>query len=108
MATTRPIFLRSAIRLPAKTSTVRCASFHTSRYLAINVGDSLPDVELMEDSPGNKVNLSKEFAKDGGKGIVIGVPAAFSTYSVLKSSIVICDLPWNFKGKMKYFKGLVL
>lgn len=33
-------------------------------------------MELFEDSPGNKVNLSKELAQ--GKGLIIGVPAAFS------------------------------
>ena len=42
----------------------------------VKVGDSIPDVELFEDSPGNKVNLSKELAS--GKGLIIGVPAAFS------------------------------
>jgi len=35
------------------------------------------DVELMESSPGNKVNLSKELAGKP-KGLIIGVPAAFS------------------------------
>lgn len=41
----------------------------------MQVGDALPNVELMENSPGNKVNLSQELK---GKGVVIGVPAAFS------------------------------
>lgn len=36
----------------------------------------VPDVEVFEDSPGNKINLSKELAQ--GKGLIIGVPAAFS------------------------------
>jgi len=42
----------------------------------VKVGDSIPSVELFEGSPGNKVNLAKELAS--GKGLVIGVPAAFS------------------------------
>jgi len=42
----------------------------------VQQGDSIPQVDLFEDSPGNKVNLSKELAS--GKGIIIGVPAAFS------------------------------
>jgi 2-Cys peroxiredoxin 5 len=35
----------------------------------VNVGDKLPDVELVEGSPGNKVNLAKELT---GKGVIIG------------------------------------
>ena len=42
----------------------------------VKVGDRVPDVEgLQEKSPGNAVNLAKELS---GKGIIIGVPAAFS------------------------------
>jgi 2-Cys peroxiredoxin 5 len=33
------------------------------------VGDAIPDVELMEDSPGNKVSLAKELK---GNGLIIG------------------------------------
>jgi peroxiredoxin 5 len=42
----------------------------------VQQGDSIPDIDLFEDSPGNKVNLAKELAS--GKGVIIGVPAAFS------------------------------
>lgn len=35
----------------------------------------MPDVELAENSPGNKLSLAKELK---GKGLIIGVPAAFS------------------------------
>ena len=42
----------------------------------VKVGDSIPDVDLYENSPGTKVNLHKELK---GKGLIIGVPAAFST-----------------------------
>ncbi|EON67945.1 hypothetical protein W97_07442 [Coniosporium apollinis CBS 100218] len=47
---------------------------HTPRAL-VKVGDSIPDVELMENSPGNKVKIANELK---GKGLVIGVPAAYS------------------------------
>ena len=42
----------------------------------VKVGDSIPDIEVFEDSPGNKISLAKELAT--GKGLIIGVPAAFS------------------------------
>lgn len=54
------------------------ARFHTSRPAFVAVGDRLPDLSvLVEDSPGNKVNLAEEFA-GVKRGIVIGIPAAFS------------------------------
>lgn len=52
------------------------ATQNTDHSHQVKVGDSVPDVEVFEDSPGNKVNLSKELAE--GKGLIIGVPAAFS------------------------------
>lgn len=51
--------------------------FHSSAPALVKVGDSIPNVELVEGSPGNKVNISEELK--GGRGIVLGVPAAFST-----------------------------
>lgn len=44
--------------------------------LQVKVGDSIPSIEVFEDSPGTKIDLSKELAS--GKGLIIGVPAAFS------------------------------
>ncbi|KAI9890091.1 MAG: hypothetical protein M1814_004490 [Vezdaea aestivalis] len=42
----------------------------------VKVGDSIPDLEVLtENSPGTKINLAKELT---GKGLIIGVPAAFS------------------------------
>ncbi|KAI9801630.1 MAG: hypothetical protein M1833_002312 [Piccolia ochrophora] len=42
----------------------------------VRVGDPIPDLDiLVENSPGNKVNLAKELT---GKGVIVGVPAAFS------------------------------
>jgi peroxiredoxin 5 len=40
----------------------------------VQVGDSVPNIDLVEGNPGNKVNLSKEL----GSGLIVGVPAAFS------------------------------
>ncbi|KAH8888589.1 AhpC/TSA family protein [Thozetella sp. PMI_491] len=52
-------------------------SFHATRPAFVQVGDELPDLELAEGSPGNKVNLAREASK-ASKAILIGVPAAFS------------------------------
>jgi peroxiredoxin 5 len=41
----------------------------------VKVGDSIPSIELVEGKPDAKVDLSKEL----GSGLIIGVPAAFST-----------------------------
>ncbi|KAF2108683.1 AhpC/TSA family protein [Lophiotrema nucula] len=51
------------------------APFHSTAPALVSVGDKIPDVELHEGSPGNKVNLAKELK---GRGLIIGVPAAFS------------------------------
>lgn len=54
---------------------IRC--FHASRRLLVQAGQEVPSLEvLVEDSPGNKVNLAEEFQK--GDGLIIGVPGAFS------------------------------
>lgn len=50
-------------------------TFHFSVPKLVNVGDKIPDVELVEGSPGNKVSIAQELK---GKGLVIGVPAAYS------------------------------
>jgi len=42
----------------------------------VKQGDSIPNIDLFEDSPGNKFNLAQELSS--GKGVIIGVPAAFS------------------------------
>ncbi|KAL9100032.1 MAG: hypothetical protein Q9163_004549 [Psora crenata] len=41
----------------------------------VKAGDAIPSIELFENTPGTKVDLSKELK---GKGLIIGVPAAFS------------------------------
>lgn len=50
--------------------------FITTNHQQVKQGDSVPNVDLFEDSPGNKVNLADELSS--GKGLIIGVPAAFS------------------------------
>lgn len=50
--------------------------FHANPRLLINVGDAIPDVEVQEGSPGNKLSIAKELKK--GKALIIGVPGAFS------------------------------
>lgn len=63
---------------PAMAMAARSArGFHTTRPASVKVGEAVPDLGvLVENSPGNKVNLASEFSlKDG---IIIGVPAAFS------------------------------
>jgi 2-Cys peroxiredoxin 5 len=44
--------------------------FHASAPAFVKVGDKLPNVELMENSPGNKVNIANELKT--GKGLIIG------------------------------------
>lgn len=67
--------LRPLTNLGARRTVSR--GFHSSRPAFVKVGDEIPSLDvLVEDSPGNKVNLAKEFStKDG---LIIGVPAAFS------------------------------
>jgi len=50
--------------------------FHSTPAVMVKVGDSIPDIPLVEGSPGDKINLAEELAS--GKGLIIGVPAAFS------------------------------
>ncbi|KAI9824187.1 MAG: hypothetical protein M1819_000899 [Sarea resinae] len=62
--------------IPALSTSPR--SFHASAPAFVQKGDKLPNLGavLMEGSPGNKVDLAQELK--AGKGVVIGVPAAFS------------------------------
>ena len=57
-------------------------TFHASAPAFVKVGDAIPNVELVEDSPGNKVSIANELK---GKGVIIGVPAAFSKIPSLRS-----------------------
>ena len=51
-------------------------TFHQTAAEMVKAGDSIPNIDLVEGSPSDKINLSKELAS--GKGVIIGVPAAFS------------------------------
>lgn len=76
MLAARRAALALALARPATRST---SPFHSSAPVLVRVGDALPDVELMEGSPGNKVKIADELRT--GKGVIIGkfaqpVPAA--------------------------------
>lgn len=82
MFTTRRT-LTSALPAAIRSSSRR--TFHASAPAFVKAGDDIPDVELMENSPGNKVSIAKELK---GKGLIIGVPAAFSkTFDISLSSL---------------------
>ena len=86
---------RVACRLPRLTVRRHTPfQFHTARPARVAVGSPLPDVDLVEDSPGNKVNL---FHQVKGRGLIIGVPAAFSTSALfpigLPSPLRIPSIP---------------
>ena len=63
------LIMFAARRLPLVPSYATRRLFHASAPAFVRVGDKLPDVDLVEDSPGNKVNLAKELT---GKGLIIG------------------------------------
>lgn len=65
--------------LAATTATAAPARhFHATPRAFVKVGEPIPDLEvLQENSPGNMVNLAKEL-QAAGKGVIVGVPAAFS------------------------------
>ncbi|KAM4617134.1 peroxiredoxin-5, mitochondrial [Discoglossus pictus] len=46
------------------------------RAMSIKVGDALPDVQVYEGGPGNKTSVRDVFS--GKKGILFGVPGAFT------------------------------
>lgn len=64
------------------------ALFHSTAPAFVQKGDSIPDLDvLVENSPGNKVNLAKELK---GKGVIVGVPAAFSAFFPLAMRSKYC------------------
>ncbi|KAI0189120.1 Redoxin [Xylaria flabelliformis] len=54
------------------------SGFHSTPRAFVQVGDAVPDVELHEESPANKVSLAKEYGSGIANGVIVGVPAAFS------------------------------
>ncbi|KAH8167149.1 hypothetical protein CIB48_g1080 [Xylaria polymorpha] len=71
---------RALRRVPTAVSRPMAASrsFHSTPRVFVKVGDAIPDIELHEGSPANKVSLAKEYGSGIDKGVIIGVPAAFS------------------------------
>jgi 2-Cys peroxiredoxin 5 len=79
---------------------VAARQFHSTPRAFVKVGDALPDVDLHEDSPANKVNLVKEYGTGIANGVVIGVPAAFSgSCSQVSIPKPFCPTPlWRVPG----------
>jgi peroxiredoxin len=62
---------------PSSSISVAARSFHSTPRASVRVGQEIPNTDvLLEDSPGNKVNLAEEFKTSNG--YIVGVPAAFS------------------------------
>ncbi|KAF2457668.1 Redoxin [Lineolata rhizophorae] len=72
----RPAVAASSARPAAAAAAATARGFHRSPRPLVQVGDALPDVQLMEGSPGNRVSLAEELGR--GRGVVVGVPAAYS------------------------------
>lgn len=61
----------------ARPAAMAARGFHSTPRASVRVGQDIPSLDvLLEDSPGNKVNLAEEF--ESANGYIIGVPAAFS------------------------------
>jgi hypothetical protein len=72
-------FLRHAVVTGRSATTSSGRLFHSTARACVRVGDELPSIKLVENSPGNLVDVREEIAKKGmGKGLIVGVPAAFS------------------------------
>lgn len=81
MFAARRLVLPSSHNLLNKKNPISIRQFHSSIANMVKAGDSIPSVELVEGAPDKKVNLAKELAT--GKGVIVGVPAAFSEYIVV-------------------------
>jgi len=46
----------------------------------VKVGDSIPSIQLVEKNPHDEVNIATEIGS--GNAVIIGVPAAFSEFSI--------------------------
>jgi len=64
--------------------------FQSTARASVQVGDAIPNIDLVETSPGNKVNIAKELQ---GKGVIVGVPAAFSTLPNIPITVVRHHVP---------------
>lgn len=69
---------RVAVAATAAHPLPRVSQFHSTARAFVKAGDPLPDTDaLMENTPGQRVNLAEE-AKKYNNMLLIGVPAAFS------------------------------
>jgi 2-Cys peroxiredoxin 5 len=75
MFTRRAFATTGAVKRLLQAPSHSARKFHASAPAFVKVGDAIPNVDLVEDSPGNKVSIAYELR---GKGVIIGVPAAFS------------------------------
>ena len=83
MAAACPLFRPALRSLAAPTAAparrlVPAAAFPGTARARVQAGDALPDVDLAENAPDNKVNLKKELGPGSGRAVIVGVPAAFS------------------------------
>jgi hypothetical protein len=62
--------LRRLSHAPARRLAATTAAFHSSAPAFVKLGDRIPNVDLMEGSPGNKVKIADELAK--GRSLIIG------------------------------------
>ena len=91
-----------AFRRLAHNASRTSRTFHSSSRAFVKVGDSIPNLDvLVENSPGNKINL-REAIK--GKALIIGVPAAFS---MSKSSFMLMTNGLALDNPYGYFDGKV-
>ncbi|ODA75973.1 hypothetical protein RJ55_08614 [Drechmeria coniospora] len=68
---------RASLRPVARALPGAVRSFHSTPRALVKAGDGLPDFGgLYENSPGNQINLAKEF--QSSDGYIIGVPGAFT------------------------------
>ena len=70
--TTPPVAMFAARRLPRALPLAAPSRrlFHASTPAYVQIGDKVPNVELHEGSPGNKVKIADELK--AGKGLIIG------------------------------------
>ncbi|KYK54795.1 peroxiredoxin 5, prdx5 [Drechmeria coniospora] len=68
---------RASLRPVARALPGAVRSLHSTPRALVKAGDGLPDFGgLYENSPGNQINLAKEF--QSSDGYIIGVPGAFT------------------------------
>ena len=82
MFTRRAFATTGAVKRFSQAPSHSARNFHGSAPTFVKVGDAIPNVDLVEDSPGNKVSIANELK---GKGVIIGVPAAFSKIVSLRT-----------------------